>query len=173
MPKADIKPKNKPAEKKPVKTVKTVVKPSAPTYYEAVGRRKEATARVRLYVAAGNDQITIGEKVLKAGDMLVNKRPVESYFSGEVFKKLYQEPLRTTNTMGRFVVASVIEGGGPAGQLQAFIHGVSRALLVADGDKFRPILKKRGFLTRDARVKERRKAGKAQKARAGKQSPKR
>ncbi len=143
------------------------------SYYEAVGRRKEASARIRLYIIVGSDQVVLGEHTLKAGDILVNKRPAEAYFPGEPSKRAYLEPLRTTNTLARFAVSASIDGGGSAGQLQAFIHGVSRALLIADADKFRPILKKRGFLTRDARVKERRKAGKAQKARAGKQSPKR
>lgn len=168
MAKAD----SKKSETKKVKTqVKDVVEKMS--YYEAVGRRKEATARIRLYIVVGSDQIVLGDHTLKAGDMVVNKRPIETYFPSEASKRLYLEPLRTTNTLGRFVISAAIEGGGSAGQLQAFIHGVSRALLIADSDKFRPILKKRGFLTRDARVKERRKAGMAQKARAGKQSPKR
>lgn len=143
------------------------------SYYEAVGRRKEATARVRLYVLVGDDHVTMGTITLKAGDVIVNKKSGESYFSTDVQKRLFLEPLRTTNTVGRFAISAVVEGGGPAGQLQAVVHGISRALLVADSDKFRPILKKRGFLKRDPRIKERRKAGMAQKARAGKQSPKR
>lgn len=131
------------------------------SYYEAVGRRKTSTARVRLYI----------DKIEK--EFMVNGRSVDKYFPGEVAKKLYLEPFRTTNTMGRFSVTVKVEGGGLSGQLGAVVHGLSRALVKVDPEKFRPILKKRGFLTRDPRAKERRKAGYAGKARAKKQSPKR
>lgn len=141
-------------------------------FYHAIGRRKEATARVKLHVVTG-ESITVKDKILKRGDFLVNLRTIEQYFPGEVCKKFYLEPFRTTNTLGRFAVTALIVGGGPTGQLNAFIHGVCRALEKVDREKFRPILKKRGFLTRDSRIKERRKAGFAQKARAKKQSPKR
>jgi small subunit ribosomal protein S9 len=127
---------------------------------------------VRLYVV-NDSEIQISGKTLKKGEILVNNRPIESYFPGEIYKKLYLEPFRTTNTIGRFAVSAKISGGGLSGQLGAFIHGVSRALVKVDEEKLRPILKKRGFLTRDSRIKERRKAGFAQKARAKKQSPKR
>ncbi|MBI3380051.1 30S ribosomal protein S9 [Candidatus Gottesmanbacteria bacterium] len=142
------------------------------TYYEAVGRRKEATANVRLYVIS-EGELAMGGYNVKKGDILVNKRPIEKYFAGEVFKKIYSEPFRVTNTVGRFAVTAVTVGGGPNGQVGAFVHAVSRALEKVDKDKFRVILKKSGFLTRDSRMKERRKAGFAQKARARKQSPKR
>lgn len=142
------------------------------SYYEAVGRRKVASARVRLYVVH-DESTTIGGAAHAKGDMVINDRSVENYFPGDVFKKLYLEPFRTTNTMGRFVVSAHIVGGGLSGQLSAFIHGVSRALVKLDPEKFRPILKKRGFMTRDPRAKQRRKAGFAGKSRARKQSPKR
>ncbi|KKR78503.1 MAG: 30S ribosomal protein S9 [Microgenomates group bacterium GW2011_GWB1_40_9] len=112
-------------------------------------------------------------KEIKKGDMVVNARSVENYFPGEVLKKMYTEPFRTTNTVGRFVVSLKTNGGGLYSQLGAVIHAVSRALEKVDKEKFRPILKKRGFMTRDPRAKERRKAGFAGKARARKQSPKR
>lgn len=105
--------------------------------------------------------------------MFVNGRPVEKYFPGEIMKKMYQEPFRTTNTLGRFIVTLKTAGGGLSGQLAATIHAVSRALEKVDKEKFRPILKKRGFMMRDPRAKQRRKAGYAGKARARKQSPKR
>jgi small subunit ribosomal protein S9 len=140
--------------------------------YQAVGRRKVATARVKLYVVP-EGQITLKETTVKKGDIIVNYRPVEQYFPGEVSKKYYLEPFRTTNTIGRFAVSALISGGGPSGQLDALIHGISRALEKVEKEKFRPILKKKGYLTRDPRAKERRKAGFAQKARARKQSPKR
>ncbi len=143
-----------------------------PQYYEAVGRRKEATARARLYVVK-NDAVTAAGASLSKGDMLVNGKPIETHFSGEVYKKMYVEPFRTTNTIGRFATTITVTGGGLSGQLGAVILALSRALLNVDKEKFRPILKKRGFLTRDSRIKERRKAGRAGKARARKQSPKR
>lgn len=144
----------------------------AVSYYEAVGRRKEASCRVRLYVV--NDaSIVVNGTSFEKGAMVVNGRPVESYFPGEVAKKTYMEPFRTTNTLKRFAVSITVAGGGPAGQLGAVLHGISRALENVDKEKFRPILKKRGFLTRDSRIKQRRKAGFAGKARARKQSPKR
>lgn len=130
------------------------------SYYEAVGRRKTASARARLYVSE-NKEFT------------VNGKPVETFFPGEVFKKMYTEPFRTTNTVGRFAVSIKTTGGGLPGQLGATIHAISRALLKVDNEKFRPILKKRGFLMRDPRAKQRRKAGFAGKSRARKQSPKR
>lgn len=141
-------------------------------YYYAVGRRKEASAQIRIYpVTTG--KVKVGDLTLKRGDIVVNDRPIEKYFPGEVYQKFYLEPFRTTNTIGQYAVSAKIVGGGLSGQLGAFIHGVSRCLEKINKDKFRPILKKKGFLTRDARVKERRKAGYAQKARAKKQSPKR
>lgn len=140
------------------------------SYYEAVGRRKTSTARVRLYVA---ESVTLAGVAVAKGDMIVNGRTVEKYFPGEVYKKMYQEPFRTTNTMGRFAVTIKATGGGLSGQLSAVIHGISRALEIVDKEKFRPILKKRGFMKRDPRAKQRRKAGFAGKSRARKQSPKR
>ncbi|MFZ5535753.1 MAG: 30S ribosomal protein S9 [Patescibacteria group bacterium] len=142
------------------------------TYYEAVGRRKNATARVRLYVVKDESVVINGTTVAK-GDMIVNGRPAEAYFPGEIDKKVYLEPFRTTNTIGRFAVSVHTVGGGLAGQLGATLQGISRALEKTDKEKFRPILKKRGFMTRDSRKKQRIKAGFAHKARARKQSPKR
>lgn len=141
-------------------------------YYEAVGRRKVASARVRLYVVK-DGPVTIDGIAVDKGNMIVNGKPAESYFVGEVLKKFYMEPFRTTNTMSRFAVSVRVKGGGISGQLQAVIHGMSRALEKVDKEKFRPILKKRGFMTRDPRAKQRRKAGFAGKSRAKKQSPKR
>lgn len=143
-----------------------------PSLYQAIGRRKEASARVRLYVV-DKEPVSVGGIQIAKGDIVINGRKIEDYFRGEVYKKLYLEPLRTTNTIGRFAISAKIEGGGIPGQLAAFILGLARALTTVDREKFRPIFKKRGFLTRDPRMKERRKAGYAQKARAKKQSPKR
>lgn len=142
------------------------------TYYEAVGRRKTSSARARLYVVKEESLILDGKEI-KKGDIVINGRLAEQYFPGEVLKKMYMEPFRTTNTMARFVVSIKTKGGGLYGQLAAVIHALSRALEKVDKEKFRPILKKRGFMTRDPRAKERRKAGFARKARARRQSPKR
>lgn len=146
---------------------------SKPTYYHAVGRRKEATAQVRLYILAGDSSVEVNGQTYEKGQIIVNGREIQVYFPGEVFKKLYLEPFRTTNTLDRFITSIKVTGGGLAGQLDAVIHGIARALEKIDKEKNRPILKKKGFLTRDPRAKERRKAGFAQKARKKKQSPKR
>jgi small subunit ribosomal protein S9 len=143
-----------------------------PTYYEGIGRRKVATSRVRLYVV-GEGSLVIRGKSIAKGEMMVNGIDGEKYFPGEVMKKMYSEPFRTTNTIGRFAVSVTTSGGGIQGQLSSFILAVSRALEKVDKEKFRPILKKRGFMTRDPRAKQRRKAGYAGKSRARKQSPKR
>ena len=163
------------AEKTPAKT-KVVKEPDVdvtkPTYYEGVGRRRESTARVRLYVV-NEGTVTVRGQEVKKGDITVNGKPAETYFPGEVMKKSYIEPLRTTNTIGRFAITITTEGGGLMGQLGSVVLGISRALTKVDLEKFRPILKKRGFLTRDSRIRQRRKAGYAGKARKRKQSPKR
>jgi len=128
-------------------------------YTFAVGRRKESVARVRLYEGKGK--------------ILINDQPLEEYFPSLIAQTLLVEPLRVTNTLGKVYATIRVAGGGKNGQLEAVIYGLARALSKKDPEKFRPILKKKGFLTRDARVKERRKYGHAQKARAKKQSPKR
>lgn len=156
-------------ESKPTEVDKETAEVS---YYEAVGRRREATARVRLLVVK-DGSVTVNGQAIGKGEILVNGRSAEKYFPGEVYKKMYLEPFRTTNTLNRFAASINVEGGGLSGQLGAVIHSVARALCKVDAARFRPILKKRGFLTRDPRAKERRKAGYAGKARAKKQSPKR
>lgn len=123
-----------------------------------VGRRKEAIARVR--ISAGPGQI------------IINGKPVAEYFLGPILQKLYQRPLELTNTIGKYTISVRVEGGGQVSQLKSVIHGIARAIAKAE-PKLRTTLKKEGLLTRDARVKERRKYGHAQKARAKKQSPKR
>ena len=123
-----------------------------------VGRRKEAVARVRL--SDGKGQMT------------VNGKPISEYFSGLVVQKKYNRPLDVSKTTGKYTISVKVEGGGQVSQLGAAIHGISRAIAKVSPD-LRTLLKKEGLLTRDARVKERRKYGNAQKARAKKQSPKR
>lgn len=133
-------------------------KPNKSSTITTVGRRKEAIARVRL--TDGNGQIT------------VNSKPISEYFLGLISQKLYSRPFEVTKSLGKFSVSSKVEGGGRTSQLDAVIHAISRAL-AKQSQEYRTALKREGFLTRDARVKERRKFGLAHKARAKKQSPKR
>ncbi len=128
-------------------------------YFFATGKRKEASARVRLFKGKG--------------ESLANDIPVEKYFPTETEKVLLKRPFELTKTEGKYYFTARLKGGGEAAQLGALVHGLARALSLADKDKFRPPLKKAGLLTRDARVKERRKVGTGGKARREKQSPKR
>ncbi|MBI4078956.1 MAG: 30S ribosomal protein S9 [Candidatus Levybacteria bacterium] len=130
-------------------------------YIFAVGRKKESSARVRLYPS--------GEK----GVITVNGQPIETYFPGNVAKAQYMAPFFLTKTNDVFMVTVKVAGGGKSGQLSAVTHGIARALALYSKDAFRPILKLHGLLTRDARVRERRKVGTGGKARRQKQSPKR
>ena len=115
------------------------------------GRRKSAVARVRLL--PGKGEITI------------NNKPLDEYFGMELLKREVKRPLMLTGTESRFNVVASVNGGGTTGQAGALRHGISRALIQADAE-LRPILKKAGFLTRDPRMKERKKYGlkKARKA---------
>jgi small subunit ribosomal protein S9 len=134
-----------------------------------VGKRKESVARLRLYTTSS---LNLGEEKFKKGDIVINGKKAESYFSGLISKLHYEQPLKITNNLGKYILSVKIEGGGQHGQLDAFIHALSRALSSMD-EKNKKILKKAGFLTRDARVRERRKVGMGGKARRKRQSPKR
>lgn len=112
--------------------------------YYGTGRRKSSVARV--YLVPGNGKITI------------NKRDVDEYFSLDTLKLIIRQPLELTGTTAKFDILVNVFGGGFTGQAGAIRHGISRALLEADSD-FRPALKKAGFLTRDPRMKERKKYG--------------
>ncbi len=118
----------------------------------ATGRRKEAIARVR--IVPGN------------GGCTINGRPLEHYFPNKVHQQLINEPLAVLELQGSYDVIARIHGGGPSGQAGALRLGIARALNEVDTEVYRSSLKKAGFLTRDARVKERKKAGlkKARKA---------
>ncbi|MBI4067652.1 30S ribosomal protein S9 [Candidatus Gottesmanbacteria bacterium] len=140
-------------------------------FYQAVGRRKESTARVRLTISP--KELMIKGKSYKKGDIVVNDIAASDYFRGKIYPQLYTHPFKITETQGRFITTVKVEGGGISGQLQAMMHGIARSLEKIDKEKYRPILKREGLLKRDPRTKERRKAGFAQKARAKKQSPKR
>ena len=112
--------------------------------YYGTGRRKKSIARV--YLVSGNGNITI------------NKRPIDEYFGLETLKVIVRQPLVATETSDKFDVVVTVRGGGTTGQAGAIRHGIARALCEADAD-YRPILKKAGYLTRDPRMKERKKYG--------------
>ncbi|MGH2827237.1 MAG: 30S ribosomal protein S9 [Actinomycetota bacterium] len=118
---------------------------------KATGRRKESVCRVRFMAGAGKWSI--------------NGRPFEDYFASPTHRMIITEPLRITNTEGRYDIIAKVEGGGTSGQAGALRHAIARSLVELDPD-LRGVLKKAGFLTRDAREKERRKYGlkKARKA---------
>ena len=108
------------------------------------GRRKTATARTRLYAGDGSIEI--------------NGRPMEDYFPRKTLQMVVRQPLALTKTLGKFTIRVNVAGGGVTGQAEAVRHGISRALLEVDPE-LRPLLKRAGFLTRDARKKERKKYG--------------
>ena len=112
--------------------------------YYATGRRKTSVARVWL---------TPGE-----GNVTINKQSIDDYLKRETAKMIIRQPLELTETLGKFDIYVNVRGGGISGQAGAIKHGISRALLAVNPE-FRPLLKKSGFLTRDSRVKERKKYG--------------
>ena len=113
-------------------------------FFGATGRRKTSVARVRLYNGTGN--------------ITVNGRDIDDYFGLETLKFIVRQPLELTNTTGKFDVVINVNGGGISGQAGAIRHGISRALLLVD-ENYRAALKAAGFLTRDPRMKERKKYG--------------
>ncbi len=116
----------------------------AQVQYYGTGRRKESIARVRLVPGDGR--------------VVINEREMDEYFGLDTLKLIVKQPLVLTNTLGRYDVLVKVEGGGYTGQAGAIRHGISRALLEADPE-LRGSLKKAGFLTRDPRMKERKKYG--------------
>jgi len=113
-------------------------------YVEAVGRRKTASARVRLYPGTG--------------EIVVNELPMEQYFGRDLVRMALRQPLVLTGTEAAYNISVRVKGGGDGGQADAVRHGISRALCAVD-ITMRPALKSAGFLTRDARAKERKKPG--------------
>lgn len=164
-------PRNKKTEDNQTEGEKKNSQANNKNYIFAVGRRREASARVRLYTK--EEKIIIADKEYGKGSIIVNQKPVEEYFAGEVAKTIYTEPFRITNNLNKFITTVVVSGGGQKGQLGALVLGVARALDKFDKEKNHGVLKKRGLLTRDARTRERRKVGTGGKARRMKQSPKR
>ena len=117
---------------------------SAKPYFYGTGRRKSSVARVRLYPGTGV--------------VTINGRDIDDYFGLETMKLIINQPFQVTGTEAKFDIVATVKGGGFSGQAGAIRHGASRALLLAD-DAFRAPLKKAGFLTRDPRMKERKKYG--------------
>lgn len=116
----------------------------AKVQYYGTGRRKKSVARVRLVPGNGN--------------FTINSRTLDDYFGLETLKLIVRQPLVLTDTLSKFDVLVNVKGGGFTGQAGAIRHGISRALIKAD-EELRPVLKKAGFLTRDPRMKERKKYG--------------
>jgi small subunit ribosomal protein S9 len=116
----------------------------ATVQYYGTGRRKHSVARVRLIPGEGR--------------IVINKREINDYFGLETLKLIVKQPLNLTETLGKYDVIVIANGGGMSGQAGAIRHGISRALLKADPDLRGP-LKRAGFLTRDPRMKERKKYG--------------
>ncbi|MBR2743601.1 MAG: 30S ribosomal protein S9 [Clostridia bacterium] len=114
------------------------------TYFYGTGRRKKSVARVRLLPGTGN--------------VTINDRDIDDYFGLETLKLIVRQPLALTDNLGKFDIVAKVSGGGFTGQAGAIRHGLSRALLQYDAE-LRPALKKAGFLTRDPRMKERKKYG--------------
>ncbi len=113
-------------------------------YIEAIGRRKTATARVRIYPGQG--------------EIVVNEKPLAEYFGRALDRMILMQPLNLTGTAAAYNVSIQVKGGGEGGQASAVRHGISRALVKAD-ENLRPVLKSAGYLTRDPRAKERKKPG--------------
>jgi len=143
------------------------------SYYEAVGRRKQSVARVRLYLIKKSAEVAVGKLKIKAGEIFINGKSIDETSFKVYKKKFLMMPLILTKNEKRFAVSIIVNGGGTTGQLDAMVHGIARALLVVDSETYRSILKTSGMLTRDPRKKETRKVGTGGKARRMKQSPKR
>ena len=131
---------------------------AAKKQYPATGRRKSSVARVRL--------------IQGKGEITVNGKPLDEYFGMELLKQEVKSPFAATDTEGKYDVVARVSGGGTTGQAGALRHGISRALCLIDEETHRPVLKNGGYLTRDPRMKERKKYG-LKKARRASQFSKR
>ena len=118
---------------------------SKKAYMYGTGRRKSSVAHVHLFPGG-------------TGSITINGRDIDDYFGLETLKMVVRQPLNATDTLGKVDIVATVEGGGVSGQAGALRHGISRALLLVNPE-FRPVLKKAGFLTRDPRMKERKKYG--------------
>lgn len=151
MTKPKTKPKTKsktkkPADKKPVKEAAKAKK-----YYEAIGRRKTAIARIRLTTSSPSQSVM-------EGNLIINGKSYKDFFPALELQKTIEAPLRRLKSLSRFGITAKVRGGGLRGQAEAIRHGLARALVLFDSN-FRKKLKKAGYLTRDPRKKERKKYG--------------
>ena len=146
---------------KPIKTIPVkkgaLIMPKE--YFSAVGRRKTAVARVRIWP---------GKQ-----ELIINGKALSLYFRSDTIKKMINSPFVVADVLGQYAGSIKVAGSGIMGQAEAIMHGIGRALLKADPEKFKKLMRDGGFLTRDPRMKETRKAGQGGRARAKKQSPKR
>jgi small subunit ribosomal protein S9 len=140
-------------------TSNTKVTRTKKEYTYAVGRRRTAAARVRLFRGKG--------------ETTVNGLPIAKYFEGEIKKDIWAKPFRVIDGMDKFYATVKVQGGGVNGRVEAVAHAVAKALAKLDRENFRRLLKKAGLLTSDSRGRERRKVGTGGRARKQKQSPKR
>lgn len=152
--------------KKVTAKVKPVTKPKAPTatakvkkYTQAIGRRRSATAKVRVF--EGKQEI------------IINDKPVSTYWNRADLAALYLRPFIVTDTLGKYSATVKVVGSGVMGQVGAFTNGIARALTIINPELYKKPLRDAGLLTRDPRMKETRKVGQGGKARKKKQSPKR
>jgi small subunit ribosomal protein S9 len=124
----------------------------AATVFWGTGRRKKSIARVRIMPGSG--------------DIIINDKDIDDYLPIDTLKYIVRQPLNAVNAIGKYTIKVNVHGGGISGQAGAIRHGIARALVEADEEQYKAILKKEGFLTRDSRVKERKKPGlkKARKA---------
>ena len=128
-------------------------------YFSAVGRRKTAVARVRIWP---------GKQ-----ELIINGKPLTDYFKGDTIKKMIYSPFAVSDVLNQYTGSIKVSGSGIMGQAEAIMHGIGRALVKADSEKFKKLTRDNGFLTRDPRMKETRKVGRGGRARSKKQSPKR
>lgn len=149
------------AKVKPVTKSKTVIAatPKAKKYVQAIGRRRSATAKARVF--EGKQEI------------IVNDKSISAYWPQPGIASLYLRPFIVTDTLGKYSATVKIVGSGTIGQVGAFTHAISRALTAINEEQFKKPLRDAGLLSRDPRMKETRKVGQAGKARKKKQSPKR
>lgn len=138
---------------------KTLNKKITKKYTFSVGRRKSSSARIRLFKGTG--------------ESLINGQKIIDVYQNKVNENRLNRPFEVTDTQGKFYFTAKVTGGGKEGQLDAIVHGIARALVELDSDKYRIDLKTNNLLTRDSRVRLRRMVGTGGKARRKKQSPKR
>ncbi|OGM28061.1 30S ribosomal protein S9 [Candidatus Woesebacteria bacterium RIFCSPLOWO2_01_FULL_39_61] len=134
------------------------LKPKKQSYIYSVGKRKSASARIRLFTGKG--------------ESTVNGKKITDYFSGPILGDIWSRPFKVIDASNKFYVTVKVNGGGKMGQVEAVAHGIARAL-TKQKEEFKKPLKDAGLLKRDSRIRERRKVGTGGKARRKKQSPKR